>query len=181
MLSSRADFQKELPCFSASQGSFGKRMDDDWHVKIAMLLQNLSFLFFLCIFLHVCQWSFLDLNHISWRGMHCNNVKPCLLQRNFVVKLCHSFSFFFTFILGHWFGLTKISKQHTNQFVMFLKNLLGNIHMFLFTIPVYNSVLATFLERIHPESLALSALLWYLIIICLSRIWFLFFFLTSVK
>ena len=75
------------------------------------------------------------------------------------ISLIHSFSFFFTFIFGHWFGLTKISKQYTNQFVMFLVIMLGNIHMFLFTIPVYNSVLAPFLGHIHPDSLALSALL----------------------
>ena len=75
------------------------------------------------------------------------------------ISLIHSFSFFFTFIFGHWFGLTKISNKYTNQFVMFLVIMLGNIHMFLFTIPVYNSVLAPFFGHIHPDSLALSALL----------------------
>ena len=71
-------------------------------------------------------------------------------------SLILSFSFFFTYIIVTWFGLTQISKLFTNQFVIFVVTMLGHILMFIFIIALYTYVFTNVLERIHPDSLLLA-------------------------
>ena len=66
-------------------------------------------------------------------------------------SLILSFSFFLTYIIVTWFGLTKVSKLFSNQFVMSVVTLLGHILMFIFIIALYNYVITDVLERIHPQ------------------------------
>ena len=71
-------------------------------------------------------------------------------------SLILSFSFFFTYIIVTWFGLTQISKLFTNQLVLFVVTMLGHILMFIFIIALYTYVFTNVLERIHPDSLLLA-------------------------
>merc|ERR1719452_162132 len=68
------------------------------------------------------------------------------------MSLILSFSFFFTYIIVTWFGLTQISKLFTNQFLMFVMILLEHILMFIFIMALYVHVFTDVLERIHPDS-----------------------------
>ena len=67
-----------------------------------------------------------------------------------------SFSFFLTYIMVTWFGLIKISKLFTNQFLIFVVTMLGHILMFIFIIGLYTFVFTDVLERIHPDSVLLA-------------------------
>merc|ERR1719154_985426 len=94
---------------------------------------------------------------VSWMEESTENLQDFMKEATAkTMSLILSFSFFFTYIIVTWFGLTQISKLFTNQFVLFVVTMLGHILMFIFIIALYSYVFTDVLERIHPDALLLA-------------------------
>ena len=94
---------------------------------------------------------------VGWMDESFDNLQDFMMEAKAkMMSLILSFSFFFTYIIVTWFGLTQISKLFTNQFVMFVVTMLGHILMFIFIMALYTHVFTDVLERIHPDSLLLA-------------------------
>ena len=90
---------------------------------------------------------------VGWMEESIDNLQDFMKEATAkTMSLILSFSFFFTYIIVTWFGLTQISKLFTNQFVMFVVTLLGHILMFIFIMALYIQVFTDALGRIHPDS-----------------------------
>ena len=91
---------------------------------------------------------------VGWMEESTENLQDFMKEATAkTMSLILSFSFFFTYIIVTWFGLTQISKLFTNQLILFGVTMMGHILMFIFIFALYKHVFTDVLERIHPDSL----------------------------
>ena len=90
---------------------------------------------------------------VGWMNESTDNLQDFMKEATAkTMCLILSSSFFFTYIIVTWFGLTQISKMFTNQLVLFFVTMLGHILMFFFIMALYIQVFTDALGRIHPDS-----------------------------